>query len=209
MDLFDWIADERRGIADRLETLTDEQWEVQSLCAAWTVREVAGHLLMPLVTPLPKFMVQMIRHRMDFDRTNIAVSKSVARRPTSEIIGGLRAHAGARFTPPGLGPESPLTDVLVHGEDMWRPLGLSRRIREDRQLKVLEYMTDTDSRGFVPRTRAEGLRFVASDLEFQAGEGPEVSGPAASIMMAIYGRPVALRDLDGAGVEVLAGRIST
>ncbi|MET0954878.1 MAG: maleylpyruvate isomerase N-terminal domain-containing protein, partial [Cryobacterium sp.] len=30
-------------VADLLATLTPEQWESQSLCAGWRVRDVAGH----------------------------------------------------------------------------------------------------------------------------------------------------------------------
>lgn len=43
------MRSERRGLAELLASLTDEQWETPSLCAGWRVRDVAAHLaLVPL-----------------------------------------------------------------------------------------------------------------------------------------------------------------
>lgn len=39
-----------------------------------------------------------------------------------------------------------------------------------------------------PRKRAEGLRLVATNLDWSAGEGPQVRGSGEAIMMAITGR---------------------
>ncbi len=43
----------RRELADRLPTLTDAQLATPSLCAGWTVREVAGHLTEAVTGRLP------------------------------------------------------------------------------------------------------------------------------------------------------------
>ena len=53
MDEFAQIAQERTMLADVLDGLTEDQWQTQSLCSAWTVHDVAAHLLMPLVYPRP------------------------------------------------------------------------------------------------------------------------------------------------------------
>ena len=45
MDLYAALADERRAIAARLDTLTPEQWRTPSLCSSWTVHQMATHLL--------------------------------------------------------------------------------------------------------------------------------------------------------------------
>ena len=47
----------------------------------------------------------------------------------------------------------------------------------------------------------------ATDAEWSAGSGPEVAGPALSLMMAIVGRQAALDDLSGEGVATLKGRV--
>ena len=41
-----WVAidDHRTRTADLLEMLRDEEWQQNSLCDGWTVRDVAAHL---------------------------------------------------------------------------------------------------------------------------------------------------------------------
>ncbi len=40
------IASQRRSLADLLERLSDEQWELPSLCDGWRLRDVAAHVSM-------------------------------------------------------------------------------------------------------------------------------------------------------------------
>jgi hypothetical protein len=47
----------------------------------------------------------------------------------------------------------------------------------------------------------------ATDMDWSWGHGPEVSGPAESILMALAGRPVAIADLEGEGMAALASRV--
>jgi hypothetical protein len=58
-----------------------------------------------------------------------------------------------------------------------------------------------------PRRRARGLRFVATDVPWSNGDGPEVRGTREAIALAIAGRGVVLEELDGEGVAVLRQRI--
>ena len=41
-DVFALTAAERRRAADTFAGLNDDQWDERSLCAEWTVRDVAG-----------------------------------------------------------------------------------------------------------------------------------------------------------------------
>ncbi|MEI6620387.1 MAG: maleylpyruvate isomerase family mycothiol-dependent enzyme [Actinomycetes bacterium] len=209
MDLFAEIADERRGVADLVAELTEEQLQTQSLCSGWDVRSVAAHLLMPLVTPTPKFVIAMARAGMNFNKANMQLTASVAARPTEQLVAGLRDHAGSRFTPPGLGPEAPLTDVLVHGQDIRRPLGIERTFPPDRIRVVLDFLvTPAATRGLVPKGVVDGVALSATDLDWSAGSGAQVSGPAEAIMLSLTGRTVALADLSGPGAQVLSGRFA-
>jgi hypothetical protein len=52
------------------------------------------------------------------------------------------------------------------------------------------------------------LRFIATDMAWSVGTGPEVVGPGEALFMALGGRGHALADLSGPGVEVLAARVS-
>ena len=69
--------------------------------------------------------------------------------------------------------------------------GLTREIPEQRQRAVLDFLAGRSSKAVVPATRKADLRFEATDLEWSAGEGDLVSGPAEALMMALAGRPVA------------------
>ncbi|MGH3350278.1 MAG: maleylpyruvate isomerase family mycothiol-dependent enzyme, partial [Nocardioides sp.] len=56
-------------------------------------------------------------------------------------------------------------------------------------------------------TLVSGLRLRAVDAEFDAGDGPEVSGPLLDLVMAMAGRREALADLTGQGTSELRRRL--
>ena len=151
MDTFAEIADERRGLADLLSGLTAEQQATQSLCSEWSVHDVVAHLVVPLEVGIPRFALAMLVSRGNFDRANVRLTRERARRPFGELLEVLRSKADTKFTPPGAGPEAPLTDVLVHGLDIRWPLGLPRVIPEQRLRTSLGYVTDPASRSVVPK----------------------------------------------------------
>lgn len=177
METFAEIADERRRLAGLLSGLTPEQLAARSLCEEWIVHEVAGHLIMPLEVSTSRFMMTMLACRANVDRANVRLTRQQARRPIEEIIEVLRQKAETRFTPPGAGPEAPLTDLLVHGLDIRWPLAGPRRPEEGVQ-KSLTFLTSTPARGLVPRGALDGLRFEADDIDWAQGSGPAVSGGA-------------------------------
>ena len=55
-EVFALIAAERRRAADMFDGFRDEQWAAQSLCAEWTVRDVAAHLIGPFRISVPRFL---------------------------------------------------------------------------------------------------------------------------------------------------------
>ena len=207
MDIFSQIADERRGLADLLSGLTREQLATQSLCDEWSVHDVAAHLIMPLEVGMPKFMLAMLACRGDFDRANVRLTREQARRPIEEIVAVLRLKAASRFTPPGAGPDAPLTDLLVHGLDIRWPLSLTRDIPEERLQTSLTFLTGRSARAVVAGGTLDGLRFEADDIDWTHGNGPIVSGAAEALLMAITGRRAALGLLSGDGVSTLRGRL--
>lgn len=86
------IATERRRLADELSGLTTEQWNTQSQCDAWTVRDVAAHLVTPFQMSTPKFVFTLIKNRTNFDRTMIDLTAGTANRyRTEELIELLRS----------------------------------------------------------------------------------------------------------------------
>jgi uncharacterized protein (TIGR03083 family) len=207
VDTFEMIAQERRSLADMLWGLEPQQWITPSLCEGWTVHDVASHLLMPLVTPIPRVLLAMLGSGFNFDRANVKLTDRVAQRSNDEIVAGLRANAEHRFKPPGLGPEAPLTDVLVHGQDIRRPLGIQHVIEPERLRRAMTFVAGK-GQSFLPQGRVNGIRFEATDLDWASGEGAAARGPGEAILLALTGRQVALADLEGPGVDVLRERLT-
>ena len=57
------------------------------------------------------------------------------------------------------------------------------------------------------KKRIAGLTLRATDADWSTGTGPEVAGPALSLMLVIAGRPAALDDLSGEGLATLQARV--
>ena len=196
--------------ADMFADLTPEQWRTPSLCAGWRVREVAAHLLEPLETKVDvlKLLAYLVRYRGSLDRMVDETTRKVAARPTDELVTGLRERASTRLTPPVIGPLGPMTDTNVHLRDAARPLGLDVCPPPASWRPALDFLVSKPaSRGFIPRDRLVGLRFIATDQDWQHGKGAEIHGSSEAIAMAVSGRPAALDDLAGAGTDVLRPRI--
>lgn len=204
--VYEEIAAARRELADYLETLDDGAWGAQSLCEKWKVRDVVGHVTMPITTPLPKIMMKTVRSGLNFDKANDELSRARATTlsPT-QLIQDLRDNAEHRFKLPGLGAEVPLNDVIVHTSDIRRPLGEQPKVPARRAELVLDFLAKAP-RGVVDKKRVAGLRFEATDIDWSYGDGPVVRGPAEALILAFNGRAAALDDLGGDGVEVLRSR---
>jgi uncharacterized protein (TIGR03083 family) len=206
MTIWDDIAGERRQLADVLEGLTETQLSEPSLCDGWTIKDTAAHLTTTFHTSMPKFMVQMLMSGGFNNANRKAAIREASHRSISDIVEELRANAEHRFTPPGMGPEAPLADIVMHGQDIRRPLAIERDIPEGEARVILDLLVSKKGKFAWPRGGVSGLRFEATDMEWSSGSGPVVSGTAEALLMAIGGRAVAVEDLTGDGVEELRAR---
>jgi uncharacterized protein (TIGR03083 family) len=210
-ELFRISEENRRLAADMFASLTPEQWTTPSLCDGWTVREVAAHLLAPLETRFSWFRVlrTVVRYRGDLDRYVDEQTREWAERPTDELVAGLRRLAGRQLNVPFVGPFGPMTDTCIHLRDAARPLGLDVNPPPSSWRPALDFLTTTNgARAFLPASRLKGLRLIATDQDWAWGEGGEIHGPSEALTLAVTGRPVALPDLRGPGVETLGSRIT-
>jgi uncharacterized protein (TIGR03083 family) len=211
MDSFQRTAVLRRQVAETLAGLTTDQLATRSLCDAWTVKEVGAHLVVPIHVPMRAFMWEMVKARGNFDVANDRTARQAATRLGDRIPAILREKSERHFAPPGGSPSFQLADVMIHGQDIRRPLGIAHTFEEEDLREVLELITNpTSRREFIPRRRFDGIRVVATDVRgadgmpWSFGEGPTVEGPAEAIILAASGRSVALADLSGDGVAILA-----
>ena len=209
MRVYDMIVDERTHIADLLGTLTPDQLRAPSLCAGWTVHDVAAHLTTFLRFSQAKLYLGIVATAADMDRVNLWLTQRAARRSDAEIIELVRRRAGSRFTVPRSGYDPVLTDLVLHDLDIRIPLGIARDIPEDRLAVAFHHLTSRASPGFAMGSRLDGLRFTATDTGWDHGAGAPVRGPAETLVLRIPGRAAVLDELSGEGVPLLRQRLST
>lgn len=186
------LETERRSVADLLEQLRPDEWDARSLCPEWTVREVAAHLTLSTRTTLRGTLAGIVRARGDWNRMTATTARERATRyrPT-ELVEQIRATAGSARRAPGAGLLDPLVDVLVHGQDIARPLGRTRVMPTDAAIAALEHVRDSSFYG--ARRRFRGVTLVAIDADWTAGEGQdEIRGTLADLLLVATGRAAAL-----------------
>lgn len=203
MDPWAQIATERRTLADLLDTLTPEQWATPSLCGAWTVKEVAVHLTSGPSTSVGTFLKAMARGRGSFDRANQLLVDWRAGVDPAQVTAWLREYAEHRFSPPGMDWHAPLSDLRIHTQDIVVPLGLDAGVPLAPWRDVLGFLASRAAgRGFVRKGRP-ALTWSATDLDWSAGDGARVEGPARALAMVMCGRSALAGQLTGPGVPAL------
>ncbi|MDN5930809.1 MAG: maleylpyruvate isomerase family mycothiol-dependent enzyme [Pseudonocardia sp.] len=197
----------RLDLADYLDGLDDADWTVPSLCSAWTVRDVVAHLTLTTRATIPFLLRSAIRARGSFDRMEETIARErAARYPSAELVAQLRESAGSSRRTPGSTPMDPLMDLLIHGQDIARPVGKPHAMPTQLALPSLAYVAGNRFMG--GPERVAGLELVATDAEWSGGEGPAVRGTAEDLLLAAAGRAAALPHLSGPGVARLAERLS-
>jgi uncharacterized protein (TIGR03083 family) len=197
------VATVRLRIAGLLESLSPDEWDVASLCRGWRIRDVAGHLaLVPTITTW-QLLAAAPRARFDLNRVNTLLAVRAGDAPPEQILQRLRAHAEDRRTALMLNPRDSLFDTIVHSQDIAVPLGREFPVPAQDARRGLERVWPMGW-PFRAQRRLANLKLVATDTDWVVGDGPEVTGPALSLLLLLTGRTeTATRSLNGAGVAVL------
>ncbi|KAA8882104.1 maleylpyruvate isomerase family mycothiol-dependent enzyme [Nocardia colli] len=206
-DIWRAVAAERQTMADLLADRTESDWNHQSLCADWRVRDVVAHVVLCTRANLGWILINLIRaggsvHGALRD-TAIRHADSVS---TRQLHAELRASVPSRFFPVGTVPTDRLLDMLVHVQDIAMPLGLTREMPSIPARESLNRVWATGSR-FGIEERLTGYRLVATDIDWSAGDGLRVEGTAGVLLMLATGRTVAAAQLTGPGAGTLAATL--
>jgi uncharacterized protein (TIGR03083 family) len=203
-DLMPMIHAERGSLSEFLGTLEPEQWTTQTWCDQWNVQEVTGHLCAAANITAGHFFPGLVMTGFSFDkfvdkdlRTYASGTPADVKQRFDSIITSTRKPPGPAYVALG--------EVMVHGEDIRRPLGAKGEHPEEHLVTLAELYKKTG----VPlraKKRIEGLKLTATDVDWSTGTGPEVSGPAMSLILAMVGRAGALGDCSGEGVDMLRAR---
>jgi uncharacterized protein (TIGR03083 family) len=205
-DVSDWdlLAAERRDLADFAAKLTVEQWNAPTLCSDWKVRDVVAHVAGQPTASIRDVLPAIFKSGFKFNKALASLAIEAGATPQDELVASLRDNAASTRRPFGIKPAALLSDAVVHGQDIRRPLGLPRDIPEDRLRVALDDMKASSFLG--TKKRVAGLNLVATDIDWSLGVGREVRGPAEAILMAMCGRTSACDDLTGEGVATLRQR---
>lgn len=189
-----------------LHGLAETDWDRPSLCEGWRVRDVVGHILYGNEMNLATLPLRLARYGFSSDRSGKAYSIARAEgQPVAALLRAFDERDPWAGTCKVFSPKLTLLDRLVHHQDIRRALDKPRTIPEDRLLAVLD-ATPRLGTVFGARSRTRGLRFVADDVAWEWGEGPEVTGHGEALLMAMLGRADAVRDLHGDGLAAFASR---
>jgi uncharacterized protein (TIGR03083 family) len=167
------------------------------------VRDVAGHVaLVPTVTTW-QLLAATPRARFDLNRVNTMLAVRAGNAPPDRILQRLRRHAGDRTTARVLNTRDSLFDVIVHSQDIALPLGRDFEVPADYVRRGLQRVWGMGW-PFRAQRRLAGMTLAATDTDWTVGSGPEVTGPALSLLLLLTGRTAAAApSLQGAGVASL------
>lgn len=196
---------ERAALAEDLAGLDEAQWAKASLCGRWTVEEVVAHLTAAASTGQLRWLISVLGARFDFEQHNDRQLAKHRGATPAETLDRFRAIIPSTTAPFG-NTAAWLGEVVVHGQDIRRPLGLTREPSLTAVTAVARFYASRDFT--VPSRKArEGLRLEATDGPFAAGTGPSVTGTTLALTMAMAGRTAYCDDLTGPGLPVLRDRL--
>lgn len=198
---------ERFALAEDLTDLAGEQWAQPSLCGRWTIEEVVAHLTAAASTGPLRWFASALGARFDFDLHNDRRLAEHRGATPAETLDRFRRVITSTTSAPG--PAAAwLGEVIVHAQDIRRPLGLRHAPAVEAVTAVAGFYA---RRNFaVPsRSTIEELRLEATDGPFATGAGPLVRGTTLALTMAMAGRRAYCDDLTGPGVPTLRARCSS
>lgn len=187
-ELWRHIHAERRALAEVLGTLDDTQWSHESLCVGWTVHDVAAHVIAhPQIRARHLAGMAARNPGRGYNAMLYREVKRLGARETREsILADFERYDGSRRHVPVVTATEALIDVLVHTQDILRPLGLAH------EMPPVAAAVAGDRARFLARLMgwraAREVRLVATDTDWVRGDGPTVRGPMQELLMLCTGR---------------------
>ena len=189
---------ERARLGELLRGLAPGDWERQTGCAGWTVRDVVAHLVawddvLAYETPfgqaraLARWTGAMAKVRFDPAGFNRRAVEQAPRAP-SELLRRFEVDAGpgVRWLFERSAPGAQLAEYVVHRCDVALPLQRPVHVDDRTLAAALDGVTRVPGLG--ARRLLRRRRWVATDIEWARGHGEEVRAPALDLLLALAGR---------------------
>ena len=205
-DLMPLAEEERSDLLALLRDLTPAQWDAESLCTNWRVRDVATHIVSYDELSVAATVATFLRGGLRTGKVNEVALTRYRDLDTSGIIDLVARSQRPRGLPSALKGGIALADGTIHHQDIRRALRLPRIIPEQRLVAALTFSLGAPT--LPTKSNAKGLKLIATDVDWAVGNGPEVTGPGEALLMAAAGRATALTDLRGTGLPTLRQRVA-
>lgn len=204
LDQWPVIHQERAALASDLDGLTADQWNTPSLCPGWSVQDVLAHMVATAKMTPPKFFAGLIGAGFKFhDLSNKNIASERGDSPQATLA-SFREVVNYTKHPPGP-TDSWLGEVIVHANDIRKPLGIAHEYSIDAMVQVADFYKGSNLL-LGTKNRIQGLKLTATDAEWSTGDGPEVTGAMAPLLFAMVGRKAPLDELTGDGLATLRSR---
>ena len=204
--LWKHIHEERARLLAVLDDLEPHQWQAASSCAQWSVEDVVAHLSAAANTGTWAWIRSILRARFNADQHNQRLLSRYRGTNPEQTLDIYRRSVASTIAPTKDLPAY-LGEVIVHGQDIARPLHVSLTPDPVAVLEVAPFHVVKDFAVNSSRL-VRGLRLEADDADFDAGDGPLVRGALLDLVMAMAGRSESVASLGGDGVAELRQRLS-
>ncbi|WP_433365336.1 maleylpyruvate isomerase family mycothiol-dependent enzyme [Actinoplanes sp. CA-142083] len=188
-EIWQVIHARRLSVAGLLDELAPADWARPSLCAGWTVRDVAAHLTLQQMTVRDELAMLLRWRGGGMDRLTADAARRKALSEPARLTAEIRETAAARRHNAGVTPLETLADLLIHEQDIAVPLGLRREMPPSAAAVVATRLLTMRFPPPLPSVRrVKGRRLVATDVAWTHGDGPPLEGPIATLLLTIAGR---------------------
>jgi len=193
---------ERRSFGEYLKTLSPADFQKPSLCTGWTVHDTVAHLVAGAKQIPPGFVVKLAAAGFNFDKFAAKDLKRQAVKTDAELT----AEWGRLVSKKTIPGKAMLGEIIVHREDIRRGVGSPTPAYDPKHLLFLADFNKNAGAPLKVKTRIAGLKLKATDADWSTGEGPELSGPLLSLILAMGGRRAGIDECSGPGRDALLAR---
>jgi len=201
--LMDLAIEERTDLAAYLAALAPRDWNANSLCDRWTVKDVVAHVISYDELGFLGLVKRFGKGRV-VRANEVGVAEYSSKTP-DELVTFLNNHLRPSGLTAGFGGMIGLIDGTIHHQDIRRALGHPRTIPPHRLQRILPLVPGNPRLG--AGRRIKKLRLRANDIEWEHGTGPEVTGTGEALLLAMAGRRQAAEELTGPGAATLLDRL--
>ncbi len=114
--LMDLARDERADLAEFLTTLTSDEWQTESLCTGWTVKDVVAHVVSYDELGPAGLLKRFVKGRVV--RANEVGVAEYSTMSTAGLVEFLNRHLRPQGSTAGFGGMIGLVDGAVHHQDI-------------------------------------------------------------------------------------------